>query len=118
MVKVDGGVGCDLGTSVAESTAGGTILTRSNSGEMNHVNVVSCHELDSHVFPNGGRVGVPLPGNKTLRALVETIAWSWFSRHNVRSHKERHGKNEKRDKSVHGKHFFLKEMVLVGSGDI
>lgn len=89
MVKVDGGVRCDLGTCVAESTAGGTILTRGNSGQVNHINVVSRHELDSHIFPNGGRVGVPLPGNKTFRAFVETVAWSWFSRHNVRSRKER-----------------------------
>jgi len=77
LIKVDGGVGCDLGTWVAESTTDGTVLTRGDGGDELHLEVVSCHEFDSHVFPKGGGAGVTIPGDKASRAFVVNSSRGW-----------------------------------------
>jgi len=112
LIKVDGGVGCDLGTSVGEPTGDGTILIRGDGGKVNHVDVVSRHELDSHVFPIGGGVGIPTPGDKTSRACIESVSRSWSSGVNVCAHEQRGGKGEKCKKSVYSEHF-LKGMIYI-----
>jgi len=88
LIKVDGGVGCDLGTWVAESTADGTVLTRGDSGDEHHVEVISGHELDSHVFPESGGVGVSIPGDRTRRAFIVNGSRGWCNRYNVCAHKD------------------------------
>jgi len=107
LIKVDKGVGYDFRTWIANLIVDGTIFTLSDLDEGHHVRVVSGHEFDVHTFPEGSGDGVSLPGNIASRAFVVNVLRGWSSRGNVCTHKERCGKNKKRDERLCGEHFLF-----------
>ena len=77
------------------------------TGDEFHILVASSHEFDSHVFPKSGRAGVSSPGESAHRAFDENVSRGWCNGYSVCTHKERCGKNKKRDESLCGEHFLI-----------
>jgi len=65
-------------------------VDRSHGGQVHHVEIVSCHELDVRCFPGSCRVGSP--GNITSSPFIENIAGRWPSWYHIRAN-ERCGKD-------------------------
>lgn len=58
--------------------------------------IASCHEFDSHVFPNSAGVDVSIADDDRARraCVVHGSSLSWCSRVNVYAHKERHNRSK------------------------
>jgi len=68
LVKVDWRVGRDTWTSVRKTSVNGAILTCGDSGQMDHIEIIASHELNSHIFPICRRIRVSCPVNETVLA--------------------------------------------------
>jgi len=81
------------------------MICRKRTGEMDHVIVIPCHELNGHVLPS--RLGncVSNPRNSTRGSSIKRIPWAWLTWSNICMDEKRRGKCEQERKCGGGEHF-------------
>jgi len=81
LVEINRCGGRDSRTRVGECTRGGGTVDGSNSGQVNHIEVVTGHELDIELLPCSSLVWAPPNGARAT--LLEDISGTWFCRRDV-----------------------------------
>jgi hypothetical protein len=105
LVEVDRRVGDDRGTRVVESTSNGTVKASSNSRQMDHAEVATRHELNSHILPCSRRHLVATPFNVTCLALFVDDPGPRCGRDSIGADEENGGGGEESRQSECYKHF-------------
>jgi len=78
---------------------------RQRTGDMDHVEVVSGHELDGHILPTDARVGtVTGPDNVARLADVEDISGTGLARGHIRECRKGSREGKQSSEYVSGEH--------------
>jgi len=102
LVEVDSRVGSDREARIRVGSNLGSIKSTDVS-KVDHIPVVSSHELDCHLGPGSG--SVKIPANFAVSALIVNVTGTWEGRVGVCSHEESLGKNSSEKKLA--EHFAL-----------
>jgi len=106
LIEINRCRGCDRRTREAECTRGGGTINCTNSSQVNHIDVVTSHELDVERLPGSSRVRGPC--DRTSGSRLEDLSRAWVGRRDVRQSDQCDGQEKSRESAArkHGGRIF------------